>query len=143
MCRHGVMERICNMEVDISQWPLLVLMEHLREWIRFAKKGDFWRYGVEQCMELESMRDEAKGIIIWLELKGQEDAASQLDDIMSELRCAMWHLQEQSDHVYPHGDPGCEDALESLIDAASRASGAAEDLQDEVPDAVWEGFFDV
>ncbi|QNN21804.1 hypothetical protein HED60_05795 [Planctomycetales bacterium ZRK34] len=127
---------------DISKWPLLVFMERLGAWAGAARREDFWRDMVEHQMWADQLRDEAKGIIVWLELRGQDDAASRLDDAMSNVRQAIWNLREACEGVYPPEEPRCDDAREAMIEAASRAAGVAEDLHDEVPEEVWEGFFD-
>lgn len=127
---------------DISQWPLLVLMENINAWCASARGEDFWRDTVEHRMWADRLRDEAKGIIIWLELRGQDDAATQLDEAMGAFREAVWSFKEACEGVYPADDPGCRDARHAMIDAAGRVSGVAEDLDSELPADVWEGFFD-
>ncbi|MCC5831105.1 MAG: hypothetical protein JJU36_16815 [Phycisphaeraceae bacterium] len=127
---------------DISPWPLLLLMERLDAWRDSARGEDFWRDTVEHRSWADQLRDEAKGIIVWLELKGQDDAAARLDEAMGNFRQAIWNFQEACEGVYPADDPRCRDARDAMIEAAGRASGAAEDLDSELPADVWEGFFD-
>lgn len=128
------------MAKDVSEWPLLVLMANICRWARSASRDDFWRDLVEHRMWADRLREEAKAAIVWLELRGQDDAASRLDAAMAGLREAIAGLQEACEGVYPPEDPGCRDAREGMVEAAGRLAGAAEDLQDEVPEQVWEGF---
>ncbi len=130
------------MAKDISQWPLLVLMEHVDEWVSAARDRYFWRDMTEHRMWADRLREEAKRIIVWLELKGQDEAAARLDEEMGKLRQAMWNLQEACANVFPPGKPRCEDAREAMIDKAEKVAGAAEDLDQEVPEEAWEGFLD-
>lgn len=127
---------------DISQWPLLLLMERLDAWCDSARQENFWLHKVEHQQWANKLRDEAKGIIVWLELKGQDDAAARLDAAMGVFRQAIWDFQEACEGVYPADDLRCREARDAMIDAAGRASGVAEDLDSELPADVWEGFFD-
>lgn len=76
------------MAIDISKWPLLVLMEHVDEGVSSVNSREFWRALVEHGLEVERLREEAKGIIVWLELKGQGAAAAKgnIDEAMACLR---------------------------------------------------------
>jgi len=127
---------------DTSKWPLLVFMEHLHAWASAARRRDFWRDRVEHGIWADQLRDEGKGIIVWLELNGQTDAAARLDEAMSDVRQAIWNLRESCEGVYPPDEPRCDDAREAMIEAAGRAAGVAEDLDAELPEEVWGGFFD-
>ena len=98
---------------------------------------------MEHRLEADRLREEAKRIIVWLELKSQDQAATRLDSSMADLREAMGDFQEACEGVYPPDEPRCRDAREAMIEAAGRVAGTAEDLQDELPEDVWEGFFDV
>jgi hypothetical protein len=127
---------------DISQWPLLLFMERLNAWRASARGEYFWRDTVEHRRWADQLRDEAKGIIVWLELRGQDDAAARLDEAMGAFREAIWDFQEACEGVYPADDPRCRDARDEMIEVAGRAVGLAEDLDSELPVGVWEGFFD-
>lgn len=127
---------------DISQWPLLLFMERLEAWCDSARQENFWLHRVEHQQWANKLRDEAKGIIVWLELKGHDEPAARFDEAMSAFREAIWDFQEASEGVYPDDDPRCRDARDKMIDAAGRAMGLAEDLDSELPRHVWEGFFD-
>jgi hypothetical protein len=130
------------MAIDISKWPLLAFMEHVNQWATSAQGERFWRDMVEHRMWADRLREEAKGIIVWLELKGQDAAVARLDEAMGELRRSVWDFMEACKGVYPPEEPRCQDAREAMIATAGRVAGAAEDLHDEVPEEVWEGFFD-
>ncbi len=90
----------------------------------------------------DRLRDEARGIIIWLELRVRDDAAAQLNEAMGDFREAIWSIKEACEGVYPADDPGCHDAWDAMIDVAGRTSGLAEDLDSELSADVWEGYFD-
>ena len=130
------------MAVDISKWPLLAFMEHVNQWATSAQGQRFWRDMVEHRMWADQLREEAKGIIVWLELKGHGEAAARLDETMGELRQSMWGFNEACEGVHPSEDLQCQNARTRMIEAAGRVAGAAEDLDAEVSEEVWEGFFD-
>jgi hypothetical protein len=130
------------MAVDISKWPLLAFMEHVNQWATSAQGERFWRDMVEHRMWAYRLREEAKGIIVWLELKGQDAAAARLDEAMAELRRSVWDCGEACEGVHPPEEPQCQDAREAMIAAAGRVAGTAEDLDAELGEEVWEGFFD-
>jgi hypothetical protein len=127
---------------DISSRPLLLFMERLDNWRASARAENFWRDRIEHQNWADQLRDEAKGIIVWLELKGQDEAAARFDHAMRVWREAIWHFQERCEGVYPADDWRCREARDEMIAAAGRATGAAEDLDSELPEEVWEGFFD-
>lgn len=127
---------------SISRWPLLVFMDDLQAWMVAARHPAFWRDMVEHQRWADRLREQAKGIIVWLELKGQDEAAARLHAQMGELRRAIWNLKGACEGVYPPEHPPCDAAREAMIESAGRVAGAAEDLNDEVPEEVWEGFFD-
>jgi hypothetical protein len=127
---------------DLSKWPLLAFMEHVNQWATLAQGARFWRDLVEHRMWAGRLREEAKGIIVWLELRGQDAAAARLDEAMGELRRSVWDCREACEGVYPPEEPRCQDAREAMIAAAGRVAGAAEDLDAELGEEVWEGFFD-
>lgn len=127
---------------DYSHLPLLVFMDHVNEWANSVRGDNFWRDMLEHRMWADQLREEAKGAIVWLELRGRDEAAAQLDEVMGALREAIANLEEACEGVYPPDDPRCHDAREAVIETASRVAAAAEDLDQEVPEEVWEGFFD-
>jgi hypothetical protein len=131
------------MAKDVSDWPLLALMENVGRWARSAGRDEFWRDRVEHRMWADELRDVAKGIIVWLELRGRDEDAARLEEGIGRLRRALGDLQEACEGVYPPEDPRCNDARAAVIDAADRLAGVAEDLDQEVPEEAWEGFFDV
>jgi len=130
------------MAKDISQWPLLVLMEHVNEWVASVRSETFWNTRVEHEHWAERLREEAKGIIVWLELRGHNEAASQLDTRMAAFRKAVWEFQHACEGTYPPEDSRCRDMAEVMIHKAELVAGVCEGLDQEVPQDVWEGFLD-
>ena len=130
------------MAVDPSKWPLLAFMEHVNQWATSAQGERFWRDMAEHRMWADRLREEAKGIVVWLELKGQDATAARLDEAMGELRRSVWDFKEACQGVYPPEEPRCQHTRSRMIEAAGRVAGAAEDLDTEVSEEVWEGFFD-
>ncbi len=128
------------MAVDLSKWPLLAFMEHVNQWATSARGDHFWRDMVEHRMWADQLREEAKAAIVWLELRGQEDAAGRLDAGMVDLREAITNLRGVCEGVYPPENLRCEGAREAMVEAAQKVAGVAEDIQDEAPEQVWEGF---
>lgn len=130
------------MAVDISKWPLLVLMEHFNTWISSARSPAIWNPEADHQCWADGLRAEAKGIIVWLELKGLDEAASQLDERMAAFRMAVWELQHACEGTYPPEGGQCRDLAAAMIRKAELVAGACEDLDQEVPHDAWEGFFD-
>lgn len=130
------------MAVDLSKWPLLVLMEHVNRWKKSAQSDAFWETSVEHVWWTQRLRDEAKGIIVWLELRGLEEQASRLDERMSDFREAIWEFEHACEGTYPPEDWACQEQREEMIDKAGWVVGTAEDLNDEVDERVWEGYDD-
>jgi len=128
------------MAVDLSKWPLLVFMEHVNEWKDSARSDAFWETLTEHTRWANRLRDEAKGLIVWMELNGLADQASQLDKRMEGFRKELWTFQKACEGTFPPEDWHCREQRETLIDSASLVAGIAEDLNDEVAEAVWEGF---
>lgn len=129
------------MSYDTSQHPLLEFRDHVRDWSAAAQRGH-WRALAENRSSLEELRSEAKYIIVWLELKGQERAADLLDHAMEALRQAFWGFEGACENVYPPDDFRCLHASWALFRAAKPVAEAALDLDKEIPPEVWEGFGD-
>ncbi len=130
------------MAKDLSQWPLLVLMEHIDEWVKAARSPEFWNPEADFGSWAERLWAEAKDIIVWLELKGQDDAAAPLDESVASFRSAYREFEEACRFGYPPEDVHCRELSEELIERAAKLSGACEDLDAELPPDVWEGFWD-
>ena len=71
-----------------SKYPLLALLDTLREWAEGVRHEDFWREGndVDYVNAIEDVRRQAKGLIVWMELKGIEEEAIRLEAEMEEFR---------------------------------------------------------
>ena len=127
------------MAKDISQRPLLTLMENMHKWVKSSsRKAGFWKHGEEHRRWGDKLMEDAKGIIIWLELKGQDEAAARLDNERREFRQAGWAYYSKC----MEEDPSCYDAYLRWLEVGNSFIGAAKDLDDEVLKDVWEGFFD-
>ena len=130
------------MAVDLSKWPLLVFVERVDRWRKSADSPSFWETMVEHVLWAQQLRDEAKGLIIWMELNGLEKQAAELEEKLSDFRRATWEFEQACEGVYPPEDAACRERKEVIVDSASRLSGVAEDLNDEVDETVWEGYGD-
>ena len=130
------------MAVDLSRWPLLVFVEHVERWRKSADSPSFWETMVEHVLGTHELRDEAKGLIIWMELNGLERQAAELENRLSDFRRAMWEFEHACEGVYPPENAVCRERKEAIVERASRLSGVAEDLNEEVAETVWEGYAD-
>lgn len=130
------------MTPDLSQWPLLVLMERINKWVKAARSQDLWHPEAYFDSWVNQLWADAKDIIVWLELRGQDEAAAHLDDCVAGFRNAYREFEEACSVSYPPDDPGCRDLAEEVIREAEKLSGACEDLDAELPPEVWEGFWD-
>ena len=128
------------MAVDISKWPLLVLMESFNQWIASARSSDFWDPQADHQYRAESLRTEAKEVIVWLEIKGLDEAAFQLEQSVVAFRGAAWDLQHACQSTYGPEDDHCRALAAALIEEAESVAGVCEDLDQEVPRGAWEGF---
>lgn len=116
-------------------------LEPLTSW---AQADDvFWSHRVEQSVLLGQYCTDIKHLIVWLELHGLH--AEDLGAALSELKERWSDFEEACEGTLsiPDEEPHCREALENLIEAAEGACGALEDLADEVPESVWEGYDDV
>ena len=128
------------MAVDLSKHPLLALMDHVNRWAKSARSEAFWQALAEHLGWAERLRDEAKGILVWLELRGEGAAAARLDEAMGKFREALWAFERACDGTYPPEDARCRERREALLERAGQVAGVAEDLDNQVPDGVWEGY---
>lgn len=89
-------------------------------------------------------RHSAADVIVWLEMKGRSEDADEIDDAIASLievagtydrgELEAWLPDdEQADPVTP---------IDQLREAVSIAVGRIEDLDDEIPAEVWEGYDD-
>ncbi|MBD3291350.1 MAG: hypothetical protein GF393_00390 [Armatimonadia bacterium] len=98
---------------------------------------------ISATSELEQFRQPAKDIIVWLELRGREVDAGEVDDAMSELYgvAHAYDAGELRDELSRHEDAPLT-PLDQLIEAVNSAAGRLEDLVDSIPNVVWQGFTD-
>lgn len=130
------------MPEDDSQSPLLTLIDQVRIWVESMETDREFRRAMEHRLWTDELREKVKQIIVWLELNKQSDAAACLDDASCIFRSAFIELTEIYNLLHQPEDPRCREALDKAIDAVSQVSGVAEDLLDELPVDIWEGFSD-
>jgi len=127
---------------DVSGWPLLVLMDQVKEWADSARSEALGQTRAEHAMWAERLRGSAKEVVVWLELHGQEAAAGELDAAMVQFREAVWVFGRACVGAYPPDDAQCREWRERMIGSADHVSGVCEDLHGTVPRGTWEGFPD-
>ena len=129
-----------------SKYPLLALMDTLHGWAKGVRHEDFWHEGnsADYVNAIEDVRRQAKGLIVWMELKGLEEEAIRLEAKMEEFREAVWNFQHACDYAseYPPDDDDCNKHREEMAERAEYVAGCAEDLNDEIDSSIWEGFYD-
>lgn len=135
-----------------SREPLTQLVRELTDWISILRRVGLRRRGegpddpdrdVGASAELGPFREPAKAIIIWLELRGRDADAAELDDAIAALRKTARRFD--TGELKPVLDDRAEEhlsPLELLIEAAQKAAGRLEDLNAEIPSDVWQGFGD-
>lgn len=132
--------------------PLARLVTRLHDWVATLRRFGLVRRGVgpddpdqpvAAIAEFEQFRQPAKDIIVWLELRGRNIEAAEVDDALAALR--------EVARAYDAGEPQPEflaradeplTPLDQLIEAAQDTVGRLEDLLDELPAAIWQGFDD-
>ena len=122
--------------------PLLWILLQLQKWIDSAKRESFWQAIVEHEMEAEGLHDLTKHALVWLELRGHEEEASEIDESLSEFMDAVWEFGESTKLEYPPDSFRCRESREDMLEAGNRLAGRVEDAAGELPGAVWEGFED-
>jgi hypothetical protein len=98
---------------------------------------------VRACDEIEQLRQPAKDIVVWLELRGRDADAAEVDDALAEL-CGVAQQYDEGQlqpQFFADADEP-ETPLDQLTSAASTAAARLEDLSQEIPDDVWQGFGD-
>lgn len=93
--------------------------------------------------EFEQFRQPAKDIVVWLELRRREIEAAEVDDAMAALREAA--RAYDAGELQPEAAARADEPLtpiDQLIEAAQATVGRLEDLLDELPAAIWQGFDD-
>ncbi len=129
------------------KYPLLALMDTLQGWTKGVRQENFWCEGnnTDYVTAIEDIRRQAKGLIVWMELKGFGEQASRLEAEMQEFREAVWHFQHECDSSsgYPPEDKRCNQYRSDMAEMAQVVAGCAEDLNDEIDADIWEGFYDV
>ncbi len=98
---------------------------------------------VSATSEVEQFRQSAKDIMVWLELRGREVDAGEVDDAMSELYgvAHAYDTGELRDEFSRYEDEPFT-PLDQLTEAVNNAAGRLADLVDSIPSVVWQGFDD-
>lgn len=132
--------------------PLTQLVSDLGRWISRLNREGLRRPGegpddpdqtATACAELDPFREPAKAIIVWLELRGRDADAAEVDDAMACLReTARRYDAGGPEPVYDERADEHLSPLDLLIDAASEAAGRLEDLDADIPQDIWQGFGD-
>jgi hypothetical protein len=133
-------EPLAQLARDMAAWAEILRALGLR---RRGEGPDDSGRDVRASGELEQFRSPAKAIIVWLELHGRDADAAEVDDAMAALRETARRFD--SGELQPVFDERTDEhlsPLELLIQAASEATGRLEDLDDEIPQDVWQGFGD-
>ncbi len=127
-----------------SKYPLLAFMDTLNRWTAGVRHEDFWREGndVDYVNYVEEIRQQAKELIIWMELKGYEEQAIRLEFEMQAFRQAVWDFKHTCDYSshYPPDDDDCNQRRDVMAEQAEIVAGCAEDLNDEIDSSIWEAF---
>jgi len=89
-------------------------------------------------------RNAAADLVVWLEIQGRSEDASEVDDaVASMLEVARAYDRGELQAWLPDDErSGPVEPLDQLVDAMRVASGRLEDLEDEIPTEVWEGYDD-
>jgi hypothetical protein len=113
--------------------------------VTMTNRDDFWPYPATESPLLQELRQRSKDLIVWLELQDCADAAAKIDTAWVALKEAWWKFDRQRERTGSDDreDSRCRRPLASLIAAAAHLNGVLEDVADEVPESVWEGFPDV
>jgi len=132
--------------------PLTKLVSDLGHWLGRLNREGLRRRGegsddpdqvVTASVELEEFREPAKAIIIWLELRGRDTDAAEVDDAMADLRETARHYDAgELQPVFIERSDEPVSPLDQFIEAASRAAGRLEDLDGTIPASVWRGYDD-
>lgn len=93
---------------------------------------------------IERFRRAAADLIVWLEMRGRPDDANEIDDaIASVIEVARAYDQGELRGWLPDDEQaGPVEPIDQLQQAMSQAAGRLEDLADEIPAEVWEGYDD-
>lgn len=99
---------------------------------------------IDAVEDVGSFRNAAAGLIVWLEIKGRSNDAGEIDDaITSMIEVARVYDRGELQAWLPddeRADP--VEPLDQLVDAMRAAAGRLEDLDDQIPAEVWEGYDD-
>jgi len=132
--------------------PLARLVSRLHDWVATVRRFGLVRRGAgpddpsqpaAAVAEVEQFRQPAKDIIVWLELRGREIEAAVVDDALAALReVARAYDAGELQPEFPARADEPLTPLDQLIEAAHTTVGRLEDLLDELPAAIWQGFDD-
>lgn len=122
--------------------PIGSLANRLGAWSRDPEF--FWRYRVEQLMELESMRQSAKDITVWLELRGREVDGWEVDDATASVREAARKFDDACSNSaqYPPENISCQNLRDRLIETAQEGVRRLRAVDGDLVDNVFQGFGD-
>ena len=122
--------------------PIGSLADQLEGWS--CDPEVFWQHCVEQLMELESMRQSAKDITVWLELRGLDDDGGEVDDAVASVREAAREFNEACSNSaeYPPESISCQNLRDRLIETAQEAVQRLLAVDGDLSDNVFQGFGD-
>lgn len=127
-----------------SKCPLLALMDTLGRWAEGVRHEDFWREGndVDYVNSIDEIRQQAKELIVWMELEGLEEEAIRLEAEMQDFRETVWNFKHECDYPsgYPPDDDDCNQRRDEMVEQAEKVAGCAEDLNDDIDSSIWEAF---
>ena len=128
---------------------LFLAISDARDWLNQLGKRLF-----EPCEEhddpisaaefVESFRTAAADLIVWLEIKGRSEAAGEVDDAIASMIEVAREYDRRELHAWLPDDEqaGPVEPVDQLIQAMEVASGRLENLEENVPPEVWEGYDD-
>ncbi len=136
----GFREPLTQLVQDFTAWDGILRRVGLR---RRGEALDDPDYDVRASDELGRFREPAKAIIIWLELRGRDADAAEVDDAMAALRETARRFDTGGlEPVYDERADEHLSPLDLLIQAASETASRLEDLDANVASGVWQGFGD-
>ncbi len=131
---------LAQLVVAFDEWTGALMRTGL---VRRAKGPDDPDQPVLATTELEPFHQTAKDIILCLELHGRDADAARVEGALAVLRAVARAYDAGELHpVFPTYADEPLTPRDQPIDAATETSGCLEDLLDELPADVWQGFDD-
>ncbi|MBX3322456.1 MAG: hypothetical protein KF757_05645 [Phycisphaeraceae bacterium] len=92
----------------------------------------------------ERFRAAAADLIVWLEMRGRPDDANEIDDAIASLIEVARAYDQGELRAWLRDDEraGPIEPIDQLQQAMNQAAGRLEDLADEIPAEVWQGYDD-